>query len=276
MLPYVELPSLGPITSFGMLATIGALCAVIAATRHAERLGLDPALVPRLAKYCGIGTLLGAHYVDLVFYQPGWMDRPGALWTFLNPTAGISSYGGFLGATVGFFLFARRHDHRLRLGDVAMMGGLVMLVFGRAGCASVHDHVGVATSSPLAVEFPRGNPAGVVGPHHDLGLYEFVFVACLLALVANLLRTPRRPGWLIGVVAVAYAPPRFLLDTLRRELVDPHFGGLTPAQWGCIATFAAGVFLLARLRRQPAPPPYREVTPWRVHLREVVRPRARQ
>lgn len=270
MLPYLDLPTLGPITSFGILASLGMYCAIAAATRHAERLGIDPKLVSRMALYCGVGTILGAHYVDLFFYQPGWSDQPGAFWRFVNPNAGISSYGGILGATLGFLVFARKHDQRLRLGDVAAVGGLVMLTIGRAGCASVHDHVGVASDFALAVEFPPGNPAGVVGPHHDLGLYEFAMLAVLLAVALVLLRTPRRPGWFVGFLAVTYPVPRFLLETLRREGPDPRYAGLTPAQWGCIATFAAGLALLAWVhRRGEAPPKYLDRRAHRRMLRET-------
>lgn len=269
MLPYLDLPKLGPITSFGILASIGMYCAIAAATRHAARLGIDPKLVSRMALYCGVGTILGAHYVDLFFYQPGWSDQPDAFWRFVNPNAGISSYGGILGATLGFLLFARKHDQRLRLGDVAAIGGLVMLTIGRAGCASVHDHVGVASDFALAVDFPAGNPAGVVGPHHDLGLYEFAMLAVLLGVSLVLLRTPRRPGWFVGFLAVTYPVPRFLLETLRREGPDPRYAGLTPAQWGCLATFAAGLAVLAVVhRRGEAPPKYLDR---RVHRRMLRR-----
>ncbi|MBA2544023.1 MAG: prolipoprotein diacylglyceryl transferase [Deltaproteobacteria bacterium] len=266
MIPYLELPTLGPITSFGILAMLGMAVAMVAMARHAERLSLDLGRVRRMAQYVGVGAVLGAHYVDLFLYQPGWYERDDALWRFLNPFAGISSYGGLLGGTLGFALFARSlHGQRLRYADVAAVGAVVFLLFGRAGCASVHDHVGVATAFPFAVDFPANNPAGVVGPHHDLGLYEMVLFGALVAATAWLLRTPRRPGWYVGVVAIAYAVPRFGLDLLRRETSDPRYALLTPAQWGCIATVAAGIALLIWSRRTVAPQ-YAEPSSLREHI----------
>lgn len=258
---------------------LGALISVVAAKRHAEKLGLDLVRVRRIALWCGIGALLGAHYVDLFLYQPGWANRPDAVWRFLNPFAGISSYGGLLGGTLGFLLAARRTGaRRLRYADTAALGVVVFLTFGRAGCASVHDHVGVASEFALAVDFPAGNPSGVVGPHHDLGLYEFALFLVLLPVSALVLRTPRRAGWFVGFISVSYAMPRFVLDLLRRESVDPRYFALTPAQWGCLATIAVGVFLLVRSRRSSPPEPYLEPTPWRVYLRDAFRwrPRAAQ
>ena len=277
MLPYLEVPTLGPVSSFGVLVTIGMFVAVSAGTRHAEKLGLDPQRIRRMALCCGVGALLGAHYVDLFLYQPGWFDRPDALWTFLNPFAGISSYGGLLGGTLGFLVSARSSGRRrLRYADAAALGVVVFLTFGRAGCASVHDHVGVASSFVLAIDFPAGNPAGVVGSHHDLGLYELALLLVLLLVSVLLLRTPRRAGWFVGFISVGYAAPRFLLDMLRRPSVDPRYFALTPAQWGCLVTLAIGIALLVRSRRESSPEPYLKATPWRVYLRDLVRLRLRR
>ena len=262
VLPYFDAPSVGPITTFGVLVVLGMMFAVPAGVRHAARLGLDVERARRMATYCGIGGLLGAHYVDLFFYQPGWWEQSDAVWRFVNPFAGISSYGGLVGGTIGFFVFTRRERgaKRLRYADAAALAVVVFLTFGRAGCASVHDHVGVATDFALAVDFPADNPAGVVGPHHDLGLYEFaLFALVLLPLSAIVLRRPRRAGLYLGIVSIVYAVPRFFFDTLRREIDNPRYAGLTPAQWCCIATVAIGVYLLVRSRGEPEPEPYLSV-----------------
>jgi phosphatidylglycerol:prolipoprotein diacylglycerol transferase len=277
VLPYIEFPTWGPITSFGVFAFLGVTFAQIASSRHAEKLGLDPALVRRMAAYCGIGGILGAHYMDLFLYQPGWSERPDAVWLFVNPFSGISSYGGLIGGTLGFFVFAfSNRIKRLHYADAALVGVVVLLVFGRAGCASVHDHVGIASSFATAVDFPRGNPTGLVGPHHDLGLYELALFVVLLASAVVLLRTPRRPGWIVGVVAIGYAVPRFFLDMLRRETTDPRYASLTPAQWSCVVTVVTAVALLVWIARHHEAPVdhYASATPWRRHLRELVRLRA--
>lgn len=262
VLPYLELPSLGPVHIFGLFAAIGISVAAAAGARHAERLGLDLARTRRMAMHCVIGVLLGEHYLDLFLYQPGWYDRPDAVWVFLNPFAGISSFGGIIGGAIGFWVFARKENgKRLRYAEVAAFAGLVFLTFGRAGCASVHDHVGVATTFPLAVDFPR------IGPHHDLGLYEFALLALvLLPVSALILRAPRRAGVYVGAMAIAYAVPRFFLDSLRRELDNPRYHGLTPAQWACLATVAIGVVVLAGAHRRAAPAAYLRPQPWRTHL----------
>lgn len=279
MLPYVALPTAGPVTSFGILAMLGALFGLAAGSRHAEKLGLDPAKVRRMAIWCVVGGVLGAHLFDLLLYQPGWSSRDDALWRFLNPAAGLSSYGGLIGGTLGFFVFAvSTRVRRLRYADAALVAVVVLLTFGRAGCASVHDHVGIASNSWLAVDFPAGNPSGVVGPHFDLGLCELALFGVLLVGTVLLLRRPRRPGWIVAVVAVAYAMPRFLLDYLRRDTTDPRYGGLTPAQWSCLLTVGAALalFVWIHTHREPPPERYLAATPWRAHLRAAFRGRPRR
>jgi phosphatidylglycerol:prolipoprotein diacylglycerol transferase len=263
VLPYVELPSLGPVSPFGIFAVLGVVFATIAGARHVERLGLDLEKARRMFVHCAVGGVLGAHYLDLFLYQPGWHEQPDAVWLFLNPFAGISSYGGLLGGTAGFLVFARRErGKRLRYAEAAALAVVMFLTFGRAGCASVHDHVGVASDSPFAVDFPR------IGPHHDLGLYELaLFALVLLPASALMLRRPRRAGLYLGVIAIAYAVPRFFLDTLRREVDNPRYLALTPAQWGCLATVAVGLALLIDARGRAAVASYLPATPWRVYLR---------
>ncbi len=265
MVPYVELPSLGPVSAFGIFAMLGVMFAAIAGARHAERLGLDLDRAMRMLTYCAIGGILGAHYIDLLLYQPGWHEQPDAVWLFLNPFAGISSYGGLIGGTVGFLVSARKErGKRLRYAEAAAFAVVVFLTFGRAGCASAHDHVGVASEFPLAVDFPR------IGPHHDLGLYELaLFALVLLPVSAVVLRRPRRAGLYVGFIAIAYAVPRFFLDTLRRQVDNPRYLALTPAQWCCIATVAIGIALLVHARRRPAPARYLSPTPWLTYLRRI-------
>jgi phosphatidylglycerol:prolipoprotein diacylglycerol transferase len=278
VLPYLDPPTLGPVTCFGVLAMLGVVFGTTAGLRHAERLGLDLTRVRRMGMFCGVGGILGAHYIDLFLYQPGWADRPGAFWTFVNPSSGISSYGGLIGGTLGFLAFAHADRvKKLRFADVAAVGVLVLLTFGRAGCASVHDHVGAASDFALAVDFPPGNAAGLVGPHHDLGLYELGLLLVLLSVSTLLLRTPRRPGWFVAFIAVSYAAPRFFLDFLRRTASDPRYDGLTPAQWSCIATVVIGlaVFAWIFIHREAPPESYLAATPWRVYLRNQFQLRAR-
>src|SRR5690606_5848372 len=102
-------------------------------------------------------------------------------------------------------------------------------------------------------KYPFDRSAEVIRAH-DLGLYEFfVWVALLLALVLLERWKGRKPGFLLGFLAVAYSIPRFFFEYLRFSETDPRYAGLTFAQWSSIAFFVWGLWLIlapARTREE--------------------------
>ena len=100
----------------------------------------------------------------------------------------------------------------------------------------------------FAVQYPGGG-------RFDLGLYEMVLTIPLAATFLFLMRRPRPPGFFLGIMCIAYAPSRFALDFLRvheeefGKDADPRYGGLTPAQWGCLLLLTAGIVLAYRAAR---------------------------
>src|SRR6185503_19849378 len=84
---------------------------------------------------------------------------------------------------------------------------------------------------------------------HDLGFYELLFTIALTAVLFWFARKPRRPGQIIALAALAYAPARFGFDFLRAVDVarpDVRYAALTPAQWAYLATAGLGAWLLFR------------------------------
>jgi phosphatidylglycerol:prolipoprotein diacylglycerol transferase len=120
-------------------------------------------------------------------------------------------------------------------------------VFGRLGCTLVHDHVGTPSTFLLAVRFPNG-------PRHDLGLYEFLYtLVVLVPAVVVLDRRQRPPGTSVAVLALMYAPVRFLLDFLRQTDLpgaDVRHHALTVAQYGTVVLAGIGLGLAVRIRRR--------------------------
>src|SRR5690606_23728498 len=95
------------------------------------------------------------------------------------------------------------------------------------------------------------------GVRHELGLYEAALMVPVMAAFLWLGRRDRPPGFFLGLFVVFYAPIRFVLDFLRNNDLsyqDARYAGLTPAQYGMIVLFLAGLALLWSLRRAPALP----------------------
>jgi len=121
----------------------------------------------------------------------------------------------------------------------------------------------------LAVAYPAARPQftdgpgvhTVIGPitfiqghfpRYDLGLLEWMFTVVLAACLAATWHKKLWTGTYAVVVCLSYAPVRFAMDFLRirdEEGSDPRYGGLTPAQWCCVALFFFGVGLLVHVVR---------------------------
>jgi phosphatidylglycerol:prolipoprotein diacylglycerol transferase len=249
-LPYFTLPELGPFKPFGILVAIGVLIGAKLIHRRTERLGLNAEHARGLIIWSAVCGFIGAHVIDVLAYQMDDLRRDP--WLLIKIWAGISSYGGFIGGTVGFFIYALRHRLPIAVwADSLTAGLLVGFTFGRLGCTIVHDHIGRPTDFPLGMYYSEqvirehGYPIQA-GVHHNLGLYEFVFCLALVGVLFLVDRKPLRPGTIVGVIATLYAPVRFLMDYLRLDVTDPRYLGLTFAQWTSALTLAIGVFMLVR------------------------------
>jgi phosphatidylglycerol---prolipoprotein diacylglyceryl transferase len=286
VIPYihVETVRIGPIPlqPFGILVATGVVLGVWLAGRRARHLGMDPRQLHSFIAWILVAGFAGAHVFDSLLYHPREvLERP---WTLLALWSGLSSFGGFLGALLGAFAWkycetqevVRLGSHFyvvrpvrrvapipiLPLADVILAVFPVAWVFGRAGCAVVHDHPGARASATswLAVAYGRGpvDDFGVVElrhgvePRYDLGLLEMLFAVLLAGAFAASWRRGGASGWYVVAACVVYAPVRFVLDFLRLEDAeggDLRYGSLTPAQWACVALLVFGIGLAATLHR---------------------------
>jgi len=284
-IPYIKIPEIplplpapfNSIKPFGLLVATGVYIGSIVALRNARRRGLDLAKMNDFIFWVvGIG-FIGAHVLDAVFYTPERIARDPLY--LLKIWAGLSSYGGFIGAVLGALLYkVVKKEKVLPFVDVVCSAFPLAWVFGRAGCSVVHDHPGRETTSWLGVQYfnpelrnPDAwglvwSPDQTIG-RFDLGLIEMVLTIPLAVSFAFLWKAKPRPfGFYAGWQCVLYAPVRFVLDFFRVEEGaghegDPRYGGLTPAQWACFGLVALGFYVLRLSKQHPAPATWAEVAP---------------
>jgi phosphatidylglycerol---prolipoprotein diacylglyceryl transferase len=230
ILPYVTVPPLraGALTfhAFGLLVAAGIVAGAWVASGRAQRLGLDDGRFAAATLASLVAGLAGAALLERVAYGD----------------EGLSSFGGFLGATLGLVAYGRRRLPLLPAADALATGLPVGWLLGRAGCALAHDHPGVRSTSALAVAYPGG-------PRLDLGLLELLATPLLVLLVLATGRRARRPGSTVAALAIAYALVRFPLDFLRAPAAaggDVRWLGLTPGQYGAVLLLGAGLAIAAR------------------------------
>jgi phosphatidylglycerol:prolipoprotein diacylglycerol transferase len=249
VLPYISQPhiTLGPITihAFGVLVALAMMVGMRFVRRRAAADGLEPMVADRLVTWVLIAGFIGAHLVDrFVYYPAETLAEPLRILKFWE---GLSSFGGFLGAIVGAVLFFRREPSlpRWRYLDCVAYGFPFGWIFGRLGCTVAFDHPGKETSFFLAELDEHGIR------RHNLGFEEALYTILIAGLFYVLGRKGRRPpGFFVAVLAIAYAPVRFLFDFLRTR--DVRYLSLTPGQWGALALLLVGVVLLQQANKREA------------------------
>ncbi len=238
---------------FGVYVGAGIMAGVEISMARCRQRGLDPKAMTDFILFVVITGFVVAHMFDALFYQwPRVVDNPLYL---LYLHKGWSSFGGFLGAGVGAIAwYYVRGRSPMEFVDVTASAFPVAWIFGRLGCAIVHDHPGKMSNAWYAVKWPADQLAAGFAGRLDLGLIEMVLTIPLALTVTWLWRRqPRRAvGFFLGAASVAYAPVRFMLDFLRAAAgdallpapPDPRYAGLTAAQWACFAAFGFGLHLL--------------------------------
>jgi phosphatidylglycerol:prolipoprotein diacylglycerol transferase len=200
----------------------------------------------------GVGLVM-AHVLDVLLYYPQRIEHDGIL-TLFKFWEGLSSFGGIFGAFLASHWYARKCKRPWRVyADFMLQGWVLGWVFGRLGCTIVHDHPGHLTNFFLAFNYPEG-------PRHNLGFYEFLYTLFLMLpaqLIYHRLRPKAPAGTYVALITIMYTPLRFFLDFLRATDLpgaDERYGGLTPAQWGCMGFFAFAVWFWARLKANSESP----------------------
>lgn len=253
-----DLPLIGPLKLqvFGPLVAVGVILGWKQSLKYAKARDIDEYFFRDYLFWMLVFAFVISHWVSVLFYFPHQVrENPMVLLAIWN---GLSSVGGFFGAFIGTMYYLKKHKQPVIVyADATIYGLLVGWCFGRAGCSLVHDHPGgvVAEGTAFAVgPWPDGTW------RYDLGLVEFMFAVTLCMLIYFVGKPlQRKPGWLMGIVVLAYAPFRFFLDFLRADQVarqviptpDARYAGLTPAQWFCIVFLGAGIYLVFFRKPQP-------------------------
>jgi phosphatidylglycerol---prolipoprotein diacylglyceryl transferase len=242
VLPYVEPHP----HAFRVLALLAIATSYTIVVRRAPRHGFSSDEASSLIAWAVVLGLVSAHVFDVLAYYPERLRADP--FELFRVWGSLSSWGGMLGGISGLAFVAWRRGLGaagvLRFVDLALYALPFTLAVGRLGCGLQHDHLGIASTSFLAVNFPTG-------PRFDLGLLEFFYLIPVSLIFLWLGRKQRPPGFYLGLFFVLYAPGRFVLDTLRTD--DARYLGWTPAQYLCVITTLAGLAVLTWSLRRASP-----------------------
>ncbi len=210
-----------------------------------------------------IPGFIGAHLVHQLFYYPHELvgyTGPDGKWVEGNwllifmVWKGISSFGGFIGGTLGVLYYFRKHKELpfLPYADAIIFGFATAWIFGRLGCTTAFDHPGSPTDFFMGMTYHGHSLDRFDKPLtglviHNLGWYEAIWSMAMSLFFFTQRKVTHVKGWYLYVFVLAYMPFRFMLDFLRE--VDVRYG-LTPGQWIAIVLFGLGLWVMVRARKK--------------------------
>jgi phosphatidylglycerol:prolipoprotein diacylglycerol transferase len=269
-LPYFDVPTLGPLQPFGMIVAVGVLVGAWVMRVYAEKRGVDDDDLRGLTGWITVTGFIGAHVFDVLVYNQAELEKDPLI--LLKLWQGISSYGGFIGGTLGYLFFCWwKRLIPLFWSDTGLLGLLVAFSIGRIGCTIVHDHVGTATTFFLGFDYPREalHDRGILDEFAsnapvirawNLGLMELLYLipVNILVLWVAFKGKPRPIGFLTVIIGGLYAPVRFVLEFARHTKTDPLYFGLTFAQWCSIFVFVLCGYFAYKIAKYGKPHPFKE------------------
>ena len=150
---------IGPwtIKPFGTLVATGVYLGILLANRHARRRELNTEAFARFIFWVMVFAFVIGHILDSIFYHPSQVIQDPL--SLLKIWAGLSSFGGFAGSCIGIFAFKYkfRVKHIMPFSDTFGVAFPAAWVFGRFGCAIVHDHPGLPSRLWFAVKYTDGS-----------------------------------------------------------------------------------------------------------------------
>lgn len=183
-----------------------------------------------------LGAVIGARGLYFL-QQPSLWSQPWKFFTFWE--GGLVSYGGMVGAVLGFYAFFKWKKLPVALiCDAMAPTALVGWGIGRIGCfLSWYDEFGTPSTLPWAFSVHGDS-------RHPVMLYLTI---CLITAGLILMRQPTdKPYRVTGMALMAEGVIRATLDTWRDY--DPDFLVWT-SRLACLAIFLWGAFLYRRSDR---------------------------
>jgi len=241
------------ITWYGVMVASAFLAGLWTASRRAPQDGIAAEKVLDLGPWLIVGGILGARTLYVISY---WREQFAAnpMEMFIVWHGGLVFYGGFIGASLACFLYARLKQLPLwKLADVLAPSLALGSAIGRIGCLLNGCCYGRECHLAWAITFPpesRGAPPGV--PLHPTQIYDSLLNFTLFGVLVWLFRRKKFDGQVFAIFLIGYSLLRSFVEFFRGDYPQHYLGGwATPAQLVSMGIVVAGIALLLVLPRGP-------------------------
>ncbi len=202
---------------YGVMMALAFLTGLWTASRRAPQMGIAAEKIIDLGPWLIVGAIVGARTLYVFTFWHEQFEGKALGEIFKVWRGGLVYYGGLIGASLAFILYARLKSLPLWKGADVMAPSIALgYVFGRIGCLLNGCCYGRACSLPWAIHFPPGHetyPNAV----HPTQVYESALNLGLYLGLAWLYRRKKFDGEVFAVYLVGYAMLRSLVEMFRGD-----------------------------------------------------------
>jgi len=246
---------IGPLAvhSYGLMVVLGFLAAGIWVSRAGRRDGFQAEMVFDLMLYIMLGGVVLARLVYVFLDWRSYVSNPASIFKVWE--GGLSYHGGVIGGIAAAVWYTRRNSIPFwKLADVVAPGAALGYAFARIGCFLNGCCYGIPTDLPWACRFQDPPMSGhLTPPSHPTQIYAALINGGIFFLLIALWKRKRYDGQTFCQYLIAYSIYRFLIEFLRKGVTARVLAlGLTEAQWVSILLIPLILYIMHRLKRQPA------------------------
>ncbi len=204
---------------YGLLFALGFIFGIIIVTRMFQKEGVNKDLVDSLFLFVVVGTVIGARFGHVVFYDlQFYMEHPGEILKIWH--GGLASHGGALGIIIALFFWSRKYSKRslLWIFDRVVVPTALAGMFIRLGNLMNSEIIGKPTEVPWAFTFVSEDMI----PRHPSQLYEAIAYLGIFVLLFFLYwktNTGNKPGRLFGIFMSLIFGFRMLIELTKENQV---------------------------------------------------------
>lgn len=212
---------------YGLCWAIGMILGYQVLLKIYKQEGLSQADLDKLTIYVALGTIIGARFGHILFYDPiYYLNNPIEILPIrIKPTfqftglAGLASHGGVLGALFALYLYCIKYkkDFLWTLDRLTIAGSLLG-GFIRLGNLMNSEIIGIPAQVPWAFVFIQHDQV----PRHPAQLYEglcYVAISLILFLLWKSGKVQSYKGFLFGLGLLFIFAQRFLMEFLKENQV---------------------------------------------------------
>lgn len=237
---------LGPVTvtTYGALAALGLVLAMLLAERDARVEQLDGEAVWNLCLAAIFGTLVLSRIVLIAQSPRSFLHYP--LLVLTLPT--VTKFGLLASLLCGLGYALYRRLPLLTLTDALSPAAMLLLAFLHLGDFFAGEDIGATTTSIFGLMIPTLRGSGALAAIGTYPVALFSAIVFLLIAVAGLFWLPhkRQNGEVAGATLLLAAGANYLCDLLRPESVTPAAAlfGLSLQQYVLLGLILCGGALL--------------------------------